>query len=49
VAGALCLAVKGKLDSADDLDRLCAAAGVVAKRLVGEAQEGTVTASAGAQ
>ncbi len=49
VAGALCLAVKGQLESADDLDRLCAGAGVVAKRLVGEAEEGSVTASAGAQ
>lgn len=44
VAGALCLAVKGKLESAADLDSLCAAAGVVAKRLATEAQEGGVSA-----
>jgi hypothetical protein len=39
VAGALCLAVKGKLESADQLDGICAGAGVVGKRLVGEAEE----------
>jgi hypothetical protein len=38
-AGALCLAVKGQLESARQLDALCAGAGVVAKRLAGEAQE----------
>jgi hypothetical protein len=46
VAGALCLAVKGQLESAQQLDALCAGAGVVAKRLVGEAQEGSVSAGA---
>jgi hypothetical protein len=44
VAGALCLAVKGKLESADQLDGICAGAGVVGKRLVGEAEEGSVSA-----
>jgi hypothetical protein len=48
VAGALCLAVKAKLESADQLDGVCASAGVVASRLVGEAREGAV-ASAGAE
>jgi hypothetical protein len=37
--GALCLAVKGKLESADKLDALCAGAGTVAKRLADEAAE----------
>jgi len=45
VSGALCLAVKGKLENAKDLDALCGGAGVVAKRLAGEATEGTVTAA----
>ena len=38
-AGSLCVNVKGHCDSAAELDRLCTAAGEVAKRLVGEAAE----------
>ncbi len=39
VAGALICSVKGQLDSTAELDGMCAAAGVVAKRLFGEAGE----------
>jgi hypothetical protein len=38
-AGSLCVNVKGHYDSAAELDRLCAAAGAVAQRLVEEAAE----------
>jgi hypothetical protein len=48
VAGALCLAVKGQLDNAKDLDALCAGAGIVAKRLAGEAAEEPVSVPSGA-
>ena len=48
VAGALCIAVKGKLEDAARLDALCAGGGVVAKRLASEAQEGSI-ASPGPQ
>ena len=37
--GALCVAVKGQLDSSDKLDGLCASAGTVARRLSDEAKE----------
>lgn len=42
--GALCLAVKGKLESADKLDAMCAGAGKVAKRLAEEASEAAAAA-----
>ena len=37
--GALCIAVKGQLESCDRLDELCASAGTVARRLSDEAKE----------
>jgi hypothetical protein len=37
--GALCIAVKGQLSSSDKLDELCAASGMVVRRLSGEARE----------
>src|SRR3954447_22418001 len=48
VSGALCLAVKGQLQNAKDLDALSAAAGIVARRLAGEAEEGAVSVPSGA-
>src|SRR5204862_1015480 len=42
--GALCLAVKGQLESADKLDGMCAAAGVVGKRLAEESSESQAAA-----
>jgi len=38
-AGSLCVSVKGHCDNAAELDRLCAAAGEVARRLAAEAAE----------
>jgi hypothetical protein len=37
--GALCIAVKGQLERSDKLDELCAASGMVARRLSDEARE----------
>ena len=42
VAGLMCVNVKGHLDNAADLDRMCEAAGVIAKRIREESHEAPV-------
>lgn len=47
VAGVVVCSVKGQLDSTEELDAMCAASGVVAKRLFDEAGETASVASSG--